>query len=56
VGRVAELPSGLPRRVLGFEEPIELGVRELDAEAGEELSHHARILDLVKCARDPEER
>src|SRR4029453_13788901 len=56
MGRVAQLPGGLPRRVLGLEERIELPVRELDVETPEELSDHARVLDLVERARDPEQR
>src|SRR3712207_7090395 len=46
----AELPGRTPRRVLRHEEAVELLVRYLHAEPGEELPHHVRVLDLLDRA------
>ena len=56
MSRVAELPRGLPRIVLGLEEAPEFVLRDLDAELPEELPHHPWVLDLVHRAWHPEKR
>ena len=51
-----ELARRLPRRVLGFEEPPELLVGDVQSQVAEELADEARVLDLLERPGHPEER
>ena len=42
--------------MLGFEEPTELLVGDLDVEVPEQLPDEAGVLDLLERPRDPEQR
>ena len=56
MGGRAQQARGLPGGVLGFQEAVELLIRDLEAEVAETFPHEARILDLLDRARHPEER
>ena len=50
------LAGGLPSGMLGLEEAMQLFFVELDLETGQQLTHHAGVLDLFDGAGHPEQR